>query len=113
MLQPENGIGCKETYQTEDKQRDGILLPGLFLFRVKPKEIIKQPFGRTKHRVEKGLTLNVQNLHKIDPNGLRQHQENPDEDCQLAPTIDIHNKITSSIDEDVQNFSGRRTTTRR
>jgi hypothetical protein len=96
MLKPENGIGCKETHQTEGKEGDGILLPGLFLFRVKPEETIKQPFQRTKYRAEEGLTVNVQNLHKIGPDGLRQYQEDSDEYCQLAPAIDVHNKATSS-----------------
>jgi hypothetical protein len=98
MLKPENGIGCKETHQAEGKERDGILLPGLFLLRVDPEQTIKQTFERTKYRAEKRLAVNVQNLRKIDPNGLRQHQENPDKYCQLDPAIDIHNKITSSIE---------------
>jgi len=61
VLNPENDIREKQANKTEHKQRNGILLPVLFLFSIHPEYPVKQQFHWLQDGIEKSASFAVQN----------------------------------------------------
>ena len=90
MLEPEHGVGEQQPGQAEDEEGPGVLLPILLLFRVDAEEPVEQPLDGLDGPVEPGLPVGLEDPDEIEAHGLRDEEQDPQEERQLNPAGEIH-----------------------